>query len=126
MGAQLRLKAIKGLDLLRRIRELLKTRSNAQPLQSANAGSVFKNPENDHAARLLDEAGMKGVSLGGAEYSQKHANFILNRGNAAAADIEALIKLGAESVKRQFGVELEPEVRIVGERAASRTEDEHE
>jgi UDP-N-acetylmuramate dehydrogenase len=114
IGAQIKLKAIKGLDLGRRIRELLKTRGNSQPVQSANAGSVFKNPENDFAARLLEEAGMKGVAEGGAEYSIKHANFIINTGNATACDIESLIKLGQKSVKQRFGIDLVPEVRIVG------------
>lgn len=114
IGAQIKLKAIKGLDLGRRIRELLKTRGNSQPVQSANAGSVFKNPENDFAARLLEEAGMKGVAEGGAEYSNKHANFIINTGNATARDIESLIMLGQKSVKQRFGIDLEPEVRIVG------------
>ncbi len=114
VGAQIKLKAIKGLDLGRRIRELLKTRGNSQPVQSANAGSVFKNPENDFAARLLEEAGMKGVVEGGAEYSNKHANFIINTGSATARDIETLIKLGQKSVKQRFGIELDPEVRIVG------------
>jgi UDP-N-acetylmuramate dehydrogenase len=114
IGAQIKLKAIKGLDLGKRIRELLKTRGNSQPVQSANAGSVFKNPENDFAARLLEEVGMKGVAEGGAEYSIKHANFIINTGNATARDIESLIKLGQKSVKQRFGIDLEPEVRIVG------------
>jgi UDP-N-acetylmuramate dehydrogenase len=114
IGAQIKLKVIKGLDLGRRIRELLKTRGNSQPVQSANAGSVFKNPENNFAARLLEEAGMKGVAEGGAEYSIKHANFIINTGNATARDIESLIKLGQKSVKQRFGIDLEPEVRIVG------------
>jgi UDP-N-acetylmuramate dehydrogenase len=114
VGAQIKLKAIKGLDLVRRIRELLKTRGNSQPVQSANAGSVFKNPENDFAARLLEEAGMKGVAIGGAEYSHKHANFIVNSGTATASDIESLIRLGQKSVKQRFGTILEPEVRIVG------------
>jgi len=114
VGAQIKLKVIKGLDLGRRIRELLKTRGRSQPVQSANAGSVFKNPENDFAARLLDEAGMKGTSIGGAEYSSKHANFIINKGAATATDIEDLIKLGQKMVKHQFGIDLEPEVRIVG------------
>lgn len=114
IGAQIKLKVIKGLDLGRRIRELLKTRGNSQPVQSANAGSVFKNPENDFAARLLEEVGMKGVAEGGAEYSIKHANFIINTGNATARDIESLIKLGQKSVKQRFGIDLEPEVRIVG------------
>jgi UDP-N-acetylmuramate dehydrogenase len=115
IGAQIKLKSIKGLDLGRRIRELLKTRGNSQPVQSANAGSVFKNPENDHAARLLEEVGMKGRAIGGAEYSTKHANFIINKGNANASDIEALIELGRKAVKQRFGIELEPEVRIVGQ-----------
>jgi UDP-N-acetylmuramate dehydrogenase len=114
VGAQIKLKAIKGLDLGRRIRELLKTRGNSQPVQSANAGSVFKNPENDFAARLLEEAGMKGVAEGGAEYSTKHANFIINTGDATASNIESLIRLGQKSVKQRFGIELEPEVRIIG------------
>ncbi len=114
VGAQIKLKAIKGLDLGRRIRELLKTRGHSQPVQSANAGSVFKNPENDFAARLLEEVGMKGVSTGGAEYSGKHANFIINKGSATADDIESLIKLGQKSVEQRFGIRLEPEVRIVG------------
>ena len=115
IGAQIKLKSIKGLDLGRRIRELLKTRGNSQPVQSANAGSVFKNPENDHAARLLEEVGMKGRAIGGAEYSTKHANFIINKGNANASDIETLIELGRKAVKQRFGIELEPEVRIVGQ-----------
>ncbi len=115
IGAQIKLKSIKGLDLGRRIRELLKTRGNSQPVQSANAGSVFKNPENDHAARLLEEVGMKGRAIGGAEYSTKHANFIINKGKATASDIEALIELGRKAVKQRFGIELEPEVRIVGQ-----------
>jgi len=119
VGAQIKLKAIKGLDLGRRIRELLKTRGNSQPIQSANAGSVFKNPENDFAARLLDEAGMKGVCRGGAEYSNKHANFIINKGSATASDIEGLIKLGQKTVKSHFGIDLEPEVRIVGSSKAA-------
>jgi UDP-N-acetylmuramate dehydrogenase len=116
VGAQIKLKPIKGLDLSRRIRELLKTRGNSQPVQSANAGSVFKNPENDYAARLLEEVGMKGQSVGGAEYSQKHANFIINHGKATASDIEALILLGQESVYHHFGIQLESEIRIVGRR----------
>ena len=122
IGAQIKLKSIKGLDLGRRIRELLKTRGNSQPVQSANAGSVFKNPENDHAARLLEEVGMKGRAIGGAEYSTKHANFIINKGNANASDIETLIELGRKAVKQRFGIELEPEVRIVGQSKPSEPE----
>lgn len=116
IGAEISLTAIKGLDLARRIRELLKTRGAAQPVQSANAGSVFKNPKDDFAARLLEQAGMKGTRLGGAEYSRKHANFIINLGDARAADIETLIKLGQEKVLQKFKILLEPEVRIVGQK----------
>lgn len=125
IGAEIRLNPIRGLDLLRRIRELLKTRGVSQPVQTANAGSVFKNPENDFAARLLEEAGMKGVAIGDAEYSTKHANFIINRGKARAVDIERLITLGRKRVKEQFGIEMEPEVRIVGEGSGSSPEVEH-
>ncbi|MEE9446870.1 MAG: UDP-N-acetylmuramate dehydrogenase [Arenicellales bacterium] len=114
VGAEIKLKPIKGLDLLRRIRELLKTRAASQPVQSANAGSVFKNPKNEYAAKLLDEAGMKGQSVGGAEFSEKHANFIINKGEASAADIEYLMQLGQAEVFKQSGIQLEPEVRIIG------------
>lgn len=114
IGAEIILKPIKGIDLVRRIRELLKTRAASQPIQSANAGSVFTNPPNDFAARLLEEAGLKGYCIGGAQYSTKHANFIINQGQASAADIEDLIELGKTTVKAKFGVQLTPEVRVVG------------
>ena len=116
IGAEIKLVAIEGLDLARRIRELLKTRSASQPIQSANAGSVFKNPEQDFAARLLEEAGMKGKRIGGATISEKHANFIINDINATAADIEALIERAQKTVFERFGITLEPEIKIVGER----------
>lgn len=115
VGAEIQLTPIKGLDLARRIRELLKTRGVSQPVQTANAGSVFKNPENDFAASLLEQSGMKGTSIGGAEFSQKHANFIVNKGGASALDIESLIEVGRKAVKSHFGVSLIPEVRIVGQ-----------
>lgn len=115
VGAEISLTAIKGLDLARRIRELLKTRGASQPVQSANAGSVFKNPQGNFAARLLEQVGMKGTRIGAAEYSRKHANFIINLGGARAQDIEALIALGQEKVQQEFEVSLETEVRIVGE-----------
>jgi len=125
VGAEIKLKAIKGLDLLRRIRELLKTRGHSQPVQSANAGSVFKNPENDFAARMLEDVGMKGTVIGGAEFSTKHANFIINKGSASAGDIESLIMLGKKLVKKKFGIELEPEVRIVGCSEAIEVDEHH-
>ena len=91
----------------------------SQPLQQPNAGSVFRNPPNDYAARLIEACGLKGTRIGGAEISRKHANFIVNVGGAdtKAADIEALIDLAQNSVRDKFGVELEREVRIIGEHA---------
>ena len=102
---------------LNKIKELLSTRIASQPLQQPNAGSVFRNPPNDHAARLIEACGLKGRRIGGAEISRKHANFIVNTGGASAADIEALIELAQNTVREKFGVELEREVRIIGERA---------
>jgi UDP-N-acetylmuramate dehydrogenase len=97
------------------IKELLERRIAAQPLELPNAGSVFRNPPNDHAARLIEACGLKGHALGGAMISAKHANFIVNTGHARAADIEALVDLARSAVKQKFGIDLEREVRIVGE-----------
>ena len=102
-----------------RIRELLAQRSETQPTGVASCGSVFRNPPGDHAGRLVEAAGLKGFRLGGAQVSEKHANFIINTGDAAAADLEALILHVQAQVEARFGVRLEPEVRIVGEAAAS-------
>ncbi len=100
-----------------RIRELLARRILTQPLDLPNAGSVFRNPPNDHAARLIEVCGLKGHAIGGARVSEKHANFIVNpHGYAKAADIEALIVFVRDTVRAKSGVELEQEVRIVGER----------
>lgn len=99
-----------------RIKELLAKRIATQPLSLPNAGSVFRNPPGDHAARLIEACGLKGFALGGARVSEKHANFIVNpHGQARAADIEALIAHVRETVRARTGVELEAEVRIVGE-----------
>jgi UDP-N-acetylmuramate dehydrogenase len=100
-----------------KIKTLLSARIASQPLQQPNAGSVFRNPPNDFAARLIEACGLKGTRIGGAEISRKHANFIVNVGGASAADIEKLIELVQQSVREKFGIELEREVRIVGERA---------
>ncbi len=99
-----------------RIKELLGQRIATQPLALPNAGSVFRNPPGDHAARLIEACGLKGHALGAARVSEKHANFIVNPGgHATAADIEALIALVRATVAAKTGVELEAEVRIVGE-----------
>ena len=103
-----------------RIAELLARRVESQPLDLPNAGSVFRNPPGDHAARLIEACGLKGFAIGGARISEKHANFIVNpKRRARAADIEALIGHARETVKQRFGVELQVEVRIVGEEAAT-------
>lgn len=98
-----------------RIRELLTTRAESQPIQSYNAGSVFRNPAGDYAARLIEDSGLKGCRFGGAVVSEKHANFIINQDQASASDIEQLINQVQRSVKRQQGVNLKTEVRIIGE-----------
>ena len=101
-----------------RITELLAQRIGSQPLNLPNAGSVFRNPPGDYAARLIEACGLKGHAIGGARISEKHANFIVNPGGRGrAADIEALIEHARRTVKERFGVELQAEVRIVGEAA---------
>ncbi len=96
------------------IRDLLAARKESQPVGQPSCGSVFRNPPGDHAARLIEAAGLKGYRIGGAIVSEKHANFILNLGDARADDIESLVWHVQDSVEKRFGVRLEPEVRIVG------------
>jgi UDP-N-acetylmuramate dehydrogenase len=98
------------------IRDLLAQRREKQPVGQPSCGSVFRNPPGDHAARLIEAAGLKGRRIGDAVVSVKHANFILNCGEARADDIEDLMHQVRAEVRRVHGVELEPEVRIVGER----------
>ena len=97
-----------------RIRELLDRRSATQPVSQPSCGSVFKNPPGDHAARLIEAAGLKGERVGQAEVSRKHANFIVNLGGACAHDIEALIERVKRRVLESQGVQLTTEVRILG------------
>ncbi|MEJ2515167.1 MAG: UDP-N-acetylmuramate dehydrogenase [Gammaproteobacteria bacterium] len=99
------------------IRELLVRRKATQPIGEPSCGSVFRNPEGDYAARLIESAGLKGHRIGGARVSEKHANFIINSGDATAADIEALIQHVADEVARIHGIRLEHEVRILGDAA---------
>lgn len=97
-----------------RIRSLLTERGSRQPVQRASAGSVFRNPPDDHAARLIEAVGLKGLRQGGAVVSSQHANFIINEGTASARDIETLIKMIRERVMDRLGVMLDPEVRFSG------------
>ncbi|CAG4884116.1 UDP-N-acetylenolpyruvoylglucosamine reductase [Georgfuchsia toluolica] len=115
-AAWLRLPVGEPLVIRENIKSLLQRRIDTQPLQLPNAGSVFRNPPGDHAARLIEAAGLKGFSLGGARVSEKHANFIVNPdGRATASEIETLIGRVQATVREKFGVELVREVRIVGD-----------
>lgn len=104
-----------GAESRRKITELLTRRIATQPLNQPNAGSVFRNPRDDYAARLIEACGLKGKVIGGAMISDKHANFIINRGDARAADIETLIEQTERAVQEKFGITLEREVRIIGD-----------
>ncbi len=97
---------------------MLERRKTTQPLGLPSCGSVFRNPPGDYSARLIEAAGLKGHRIGGAEVSEKHANFIINRDNASATDIEELIEHVRQTVFEVHGVELVHEVRIVGELAS--------
>lgn len=98
-----------------RVDELTNRREERQPLEYPSAGSTFKRPEGYFAGKLIQDAGLKGFSIGGAAVSDKHAGFVINKGNGTAKDVLDVIHHVQEEVKRQFGVELHPEVRILGE-----------
>ncbi len=115
LAAELQLEpAADSQALQAELRAMIAERKARQPVGQPSCGSVFRNPPNGHAAALIEEAGLKGFRMGEAEVAEKHANFILNRGSATAADIEALINHVRTTVKSRSGVELVPEVRIVG------------
>ena len=97
------------------VKRLLDERKERQPWGLPNAGSVFKNPLDEAAGKLIESAGMKGATSGGAQVSEKHANFIVNRGNATVADVLALMERVRRKVLEQHGVRLEPEITIIGE-----------
>jgi UDP-N-acetylmuramate dehydrogenase len=101
-------------QIRQRIRSLLVVRKEKQPWRLPSAGSVFKNPPGDFAGRLIEAVGLKGVRIGDAQISSKHANFIVNRGQARSRDILALIQLAQEKVSQEFGVQLELEIEVVG------------
>ena len=98
-----------------RIKKMLSERANGQPLGKLSCGSVFRNPTNQHAAKLIELCGLKGKKVGGAVISDKHSNFIINTGNATSLDIEQLIEFIQACVYEKYDIKLIPEVRIIGE-----------
>lgn len=117
LGAWFALQAGDAKESTQKIKQLLATRLASQPLNMPSAGSTFRNPEGSYAAKLIEACGLKGYIIGGAQVSEKHANFIVNVGNASALDIELLIKHMKEQVLAQHGIELHQEVRVIGEYA---------
>jgi len=114
LGAWLELKPAEPDTVRAEIRALLERRSATQPSNQPTCGSVFKNPPGDFAGRLIESAGLKGLAIGGASVSEKHANFIVTDRGAHAADVEALIERLQGEINRIHGIELETEVRILG------------
>ncbi|NLZ93704.1 MAG: UDP-N-acetylmuramate dehydrogenase [Firmicutes bacterium] len=102
-------------DISQKMKELTQRREKSQPLEFPSAGSIFKRPEGYYTGKLIEDANLKGYKIGGAQVSPKHAGFIINTGNATSSDILNLIKHIQTEVRNRFGVELETEVRTVGE-----------
>ncbi|QWF71037.1 UDP-N-acetylmuramate dehydrogenase [Methylomonas paludis] len=115
LSTQLKLSKGDSQASLLQIKDLLEKRNTSQPTNKPTCGSVFKNPPGDYAARLIEACGLKGYQIGGAIVSEKHANFIVNQGNASAVDIETLIEHIQNQVHSQFGISLQTEVCRVGE-----------
>ncbi|MGI6033073.1 MAG: UDP-N-acetylmuramate dehydrogenase [Coriobacteriales bacterium] len=114
VGATLKVDQGDGQAIVSRMRAYLDRRKAAQPLEYPSCGSVFRNPEGDHAARLISACGLKGTACGGARISEKHANFIVNEHDASAEDVRTLIELVQERVKEKYAIELQPELRFLG------------
>lgn len=102
-------------EIRQTMQQLAKQRSDKQPLEYPSAGSTFKRPEGYFAGKLIDDAGLRGFSVGDAQVSQKHCGFVINRGNATATQVIELMEQVSKRVKEEFNVELEPEVRIIGQ-----------
>ena len=114
VSATLRLLRGNKAEIEEKLVELTKKRTSKQPLEFPSAGSFFKRPEGYFAAKLIEDAGLKGLSVGGAQVSSKHCGFVINTGNATTGDIVDLMHLVQNTVFDKFGVKLEPEVRIIG------------
>ena len=96
-------------EILKVIKDRKERRMTSQPLEYPSAGSVFRNPEGDYAGRLVEECGLKGKQIGGAQISEKHANFVINKDNATSSDIKELIELAKSEVYKKFNIELKVE-----------------
>ncbi len=115
LSAQMRLTPDDPAAIGARMEDFLRRRREKQPLEYPSAGSFFKRPEGHFAGALIEECGLKGLTVGGAQISEKHAGFVINRGEATAADVRRLAEMVQETVWTRCGVRLEPEVRFVGE-----------
>jgi UDP-N-acetylmuramate dehydrogenase len=115
VGVWLQLRQGVRADIEKVVKDYLRYRRNTQPLTLPSAGCVFKNPRNDSAGRVVEAAGLKGTSVGDAQVSTKHANFIVNQGNASAKDVLSLIRKVRTQVARTIGVKLELELKVVGQ-----------
>lgn len=114
MKAEIKLEKGDRQQSEKQVKEYLEKRSRTQPIRMSNTGSIFKNPENIAAGRLIEELGLKGYEIGGAQISQLHGNFIVNTGSAKASEVLELIDLAKENALKIRGIKLEPEVRIIG------------
>ncbi|MBR3904948.1 MAG: UDP-N-acetylmuramate dehydrogenase, partial [Clostridia bacterium] len=114
LGAAFRLEKGDQAEIEEKMRDFAKRRRDKQPLEYPSAGSFFKRPTGYFAGALIEQSQLKGVSVGGAQVSEKHAGFLINTGNATASDFLQLMKLVQDTVMEKFGVQMENEVRIVG------------
>lgn len=115
LGAKIKLAKGDKNEIIARINELSQKRRTTQPLEYPSAGSAFKRPQNGYAAAMIDECGLKGFSVGGAQVSEKHAGFVINKNNATAKDVTDLLNAVKEKVLEKFGTKLEPEIVTIGE-----------
>lgn len=115
LGAEIGLAKGEEEAIRARMAELREQRVSKQPLEYPSAGSTFKRPEGYFAGKLIQDAGLKGFSVGGAQVSEKHSGFVINTGEATAGEIQALMDAVIEKVKEDTGVVLEPEVKKIGE-----------
>lgn len=114
LGSVLELQEGDPTAIAARMEELRQQRTSKQPLELPSAGSTFKRPDGYFAGKLIMDAGLRGFRVGGAQVSEKHCGFVVNTGNATAEDVRALMTAVQERVREQFGVSLEPEVRMIG------------